>query len=412
MAVSQNSNVFVRRMFAEYYQKIYEPNPPTCIEKREFGFLLFNEQSMLRHISFKSSGELKFFLEKNAPSNVYYSCAYYEQPEAEMDRKGWLGADLIFDIDADHLLTPCNKIHDEWSCIGCGFVSRGLTPEKCPACGCQKFTLRTWLCKDCLDSAKAETIKLLDILVQDFGFSKKEIRVFFSGNRGYHVHVENEEVKTADNISRREIADYVLGFDAVLHGLDGKNWQIRQNSKSLNSNIFGWQGRMIKNIRYLILNAKKEDYKALGLSSNIAATLIKNKEALLKSFDEGGYLKATRGIGFETWKRIAKCCVTSQSAKIDTVVTTDVHRLIRLANTLHGKTGFKVAECPLSSIESFDPFKSAVAFKKGTVVIFVSDSPEFRLEEETFGPYRRQRVELPTAAAVLLLCKGRAKVVT
>lgn len=413
MTASQKSSEFVKRMFAEYYQKMYEPSPPTCIEKREFGFLSFNEQSMLRHVGFKSSDDLKIFVEEMAPSNVYYSCAYYEQPEVEMDRKGWLGADLIFDIDADHILTPCNKVHDEWVCVGCGFVGRGFTPEKCPACDCQKFTSRTWLCKDCLDSAKAETTKLLDILTQDFGFSDKEIHVFFSGNRGYHVHVENEAFKTADTISRKEIADYVcgLGFDMAFHGLDEKDWRIRQVSKSLNPNSLGWQGRMVKSMRNLVLNAKKEDYKALGLSSNVAATLIKNKESILKIFDDAGRLNTIKGLGFETWKRMAEFCAASWSAKIDTVVTTDVHRLIRLANTLHGKTAFKVAECPLSNIEDFDPFKAAVAFKKGTVLVFVSDSPEFKLGEETFGPYKKQKVELPTAAAMLLLCKGRAEVV-
>ena len=65
----------------------------------------------------------------------------------------------------------------------------------------------------------------------------------------------------------------------------------------------------------------------------------------------------------------------------------------------------------MSTIDVFDPFKSAVAFKISTVSVFVSDAPEFRLDDETFGPYKNQKVELPTAAAVLLICKGRAEVV-
>jgi DNA primase small subunit len=99
-----------------------------------------------------------------------------------------------------------------------------------------------------------------------------------------------------------------------------------------------------------------------------------------------------------------------QSAKIDTVVTTDIHRLIRLADTLHGKTGFLKVEFPVSTTASFDPFKDAIAFKEGTATVNVSDAPEFRLGDELFGPYRDKKVELPTAAAVLLICKGRAEV--
>ena len=78
---------------------------------------------------------------------------------------------------------------------------------------------------------------------------------------------------------------------------------------------------------------------------------------------------------------------------------------------MHGKTGFKKVEVSVKDIEDFDPFKSSIAFKEGSVVVFVSDSPRFRLGEQIYEPFREQRVELPTAAALLLLCKGAATVV-
>jgi len=52
----------------------------------------------------------------------------------------------------------------------------------------------------------------------------------------------------------------------------------------------------------------------------------------------------------------------------------------------------------------------AVAFKEGTAKVQVSEAPEFKLSGETFGPYKNQTVTLPTAAAVLLILKGRAEV--
>jgi DNA primase small subunit len=82
-----------------------------------------------------------------------------------------------------------------------------------------------------------------------------------------------------------------------------------------------------------------------------------------------------------------------------------------MAGTLHGKTGLKKIEFPVARLADFDPFKEAVAFKDGVVKVCVSDVPEFRLGGNVYGPYRRQVVELPTAAAVLLICKGRAEVV-
>jgi len=42
--------------------------------------------------------------------------------------------------------------------------------------------------------------------------------------------------------------------------------------------------------------------------------------------------------------------------------------------------------------------------------VLVSDAPEFKLGGETLGPYRNEIKELPVAAAVMLICKRRAKV--
>lgn len=102
--------------------------------------------------------------------------------------------------------------------------------------------------------------------------------------------------------------------------------------------------------------------------------------------------------------------VEKQAAKIDTVVTTDVHRLIRLTNTLHGKTGLRKTEAPITAIEEFDPLKSAVTFRHDTAKVFVSEAPKFRIGDTFYGPYRNEKVELPMAAALFLLCKRAAKI--
>jgi DNA primase small subunit len=400
---------FVQNLFCKYYTEEYIPNINSSIGKREFGFILFKE-GMLRHKKFKDKSELKAFLRNFVPSDVYCSCAYYEDPEAEMEKKGWFGADLIFDIDADHIVTSCSKVHDEWICGNCGFSGKGIEPEKCPVCGGEKFEVNTWPCENCLASAKAETVKLLDMLMRDFGFSEKELHVFFSGHRGYHVHVESEAVKSLDAVARKEIVDYVcgLGFDATLHGLSGGGSHAFEN---LNLNSSGWRGRVARGIYDFILTANPEDYKSLGMRGNVVKAIMKNKEAILKMLNGADAYGNFKGVGFETLKKIAEFCAKSKAAQVDTVVTTDTHRLIRLANTLHGKTGLKKVEFPISKIEDFDPFESAVAFKKGTATVLVSSAPKFKLGGEIFGPYKNQKVELPMAAAMLLVCKGRAEVV-
>jgi DNA primase small subunit len=407
------SSTFVQNVFRGYYaEDCNTQNFVMATEKREFGFVLF-KGGMLRHKNFKDQRELALFLKSYVPSDAYYSCAYYEDPEAEMDTKGWLGADLIFDIDADHIPTSCSKVHDEWTCAKCGFAGKGVVPEKCPICNSERFDETTWACEVCLASAKAETIKLLDMLIQDFGFSKDEIRVSFSGHRGYHVHVENEAVKTLDAVSRKEIVDYVygLGLDTGFASSNEKAPSKAGFPTSPRLNDSGWRKRLARGMYDFILHAQKEDYGNIGLDKKTIETLMKNKNGILRSWDDVGPYRAVRNVGFETWRRIVTSCVESLTAHVDTVVTTDIHRLIRLAGTLHGKTGLKKVDFPIPELESFDPFKSAVAFKKGTVTVFVSSAPEFRLGDETFGPYEKCKVELPTAAAILLIRRDRAEVV-
>jgi DNA primase small subunit len=406
-----SSRDFVYGKFSEFYSSPSTIIPsPALLDQREMGFLLFKERIMLRHKSFESVSDLKLFLSEAVPSDVYRSCAYYENPEADMDKKGWLGADLVFDIDADHIPTSCNKIHDEWACSKCGFSGKGVTPETCPICEGQKFDTKTWSCELCLESAKEETVKLIDMLEKDFGFSPQEMSVFFSGHRGYHVHIENEVVKTLDVMARKEIVDYVSGLGlSILDDQTKDRRKKRRCSRVFNLHDFGWNKRLKLGIEKFLVKATKEDLKSAGIKRNYAVFL-QNREAILKRCLEEGRWDSVKGIGVGTWKKLAKYVKDLESAKVDTVVTTDTHRLIRMNGTLHGKTGLKKVEFPAKNLEDFDPFEEAVAFKEGAAKVFVSDAPEFRLGGNVLGPYKNQTVELPTAAAILLICKGRAEV--
>jgi DNA primase small subunit len=233
--VTASSREFVYGKFSDFYRSQSAVIPPASLDQREFAFFLFKERIMLRHKGFARVNDLKSFLSETVPSDVYHSCAYYENPEFEMDKKGWLGADLVFDIDADHIPTSCNKIHDEWTCGKCGFSGKGITPETCPICESQKFDTKTWPCELCLKSAKEETAKLIDMLEKDFGFSYNELHVFFSGHRGYHVHVENEAVKTLDAMARKEIVDYVSGIGLSVFDKKGKDIRELKDNEIKNS---------------------------------------------------------------------------------------------------------------------------------------------------------------------------------
>jgi DNA primase small subunit len=403
---------FIREKFLEYYKNSFlESWMPTSFENREFGVLLFKEKMMVRHKSFKKSDELREFLCELTPSDVYYSSAHYEKPAAsEMREKHWIGADLVFDIDADHISTPCGKIHDHWVCGNCGFSGKGTTPEKCPSCDGQKIDTKTWVCEKCLETTKGETLKLLDLLTRDFGFSEKEVKVYFSGHRGYHVHVENEAVQSLGALARKEIVDYVvgIGLGESLHG-------IRETGKALvgpNLDEAGWNGRIAKGTHDVLLNSSLTELENLGLPKKASENIISHKDEILQSWKDNGPWNIVKGVGASGWKKIVKQGIELQSARIDTVVTMDVHRLIRLVGTLHGKTGLKKAEVSIGGLKKFDPLRDVVAFEKGTVKVFVHESPEFRIGDISYAALKEKDAELPTAAAMFLLCKGAAEVTT
>ena len=402
------SRDFVYQKFCEYYRDPSTIIPaPILFNQREFGYLLFKERFMVRHKRFEKISNLRSVLSQTAPSDVYHSCAYYENPDFDMDKKGWLGADLVFDIDADHIPTSCNKIHDQFTCVKCGFSGRGITPEICPACEATKFETKIWPCELCIISAREEAAKLIDMLENDFGFSSDELHVFFSGHRGYHVHVEAEAVRSLDAMARKEIVDYVTGLGLTILDKDSKEKRGKRSAKKFNLHNFGWNKRLKLGMQNFLLNATQNDLKNIGLKNN---SLLKNKEAIIKRCINDGRWESINGVSVQTWLKLAEYVKDLQSSKIDTVVTTDVHRLIRMNGTLHGKTGLKKVEFPVEKLQDFDPFTGAVAFKKGEVKVLVSDAPEFKMSGETLGPYKNETKELPVAAAVMLICKGRAKV--
>jgi DNA primase small subunit len=409
--VTLSSREFVYGKFSDFYSDPSTVIPsPTLLGQRELGFFLLKERIMLRHKSFANINQLRLFMREAVPSDVYHSCAYYENPTVEMDRKGWLGADLVFDIDADHILTPCNKVHDKWTCKNCGFIDKGEAPKHCPKCGGEKFDTKTWVCDQCLGSAKEETMKLIDILQSDFGFSDEEVHVFFSGHRGYHVHVENEAVKTLNAMARKEIVDYVTGLGLTISKRGRKGPKGKKVSEKFFLSDFAWNKRIKLGMRKLIFNASVDDLQNIGLNSVISNVIFTKKELILRRCIDEGLWESVPGVKVRTWRKLAEYVKDLESAKIDTVVTTDTHRLIRMDGTLHGKTGLKKVEFPANRLEDFDPFKEAVAFKEGDAKVVVSDVPEFRMGGSVLGPYKGQTVEVPTAAAVLLICKGRAEV--
>ncbi|MDJ1422058.1 MAG: DNA primase small subunit PriS [Candidatus Methanoperedens sp.] len=350
-----------------------------------------------------------------------------------MKEKLWQGADLIFDLDADHL------------------------PMKA----------RSYA--EMLSNVKSEAVKLLDFLLEDFGFSENNISIVFSGGRGYHIHVRDPRVMMLEGAERREIVDYVGGTGLTVeflfkkygigesHEIDlGKGTVYSQKIK-VNEDIkritsfedisggYGWGKRVSQYIvHYLkelstkeesdIINEtidllktynikKTEDYriddevdtkkilqikiehtgwslKKIADKSHapewiVRKILIENdlwdfkKEAAkkvriimdiaknprkLEMIENKGIVDSS-GIpelfSAVTQKAMDENSIHLGGAKTDEPVTADTKRLIRMPSSLHGGSGMRVVPLTSTEFKKFEPLNDAVVFNEREIKIEV-----------------------------------------
>jgi DNA primase small subunit len=347
----------LKKAFKEYYfnnaKRIVEFPPK--LEEREFGYIPF-DGTMVRHLAFPAPGELIAELVRQAPSSVYCSNATYSHPRLPMEEKGWTGAELIFDIDADMIPTSCKVKHNRWYCPNCRKEGRAPRPPTCPSCQRPDPIEQRWTCRECLGATKEQVYRLIDFLKRDFGVSDGEIRIHFSGSRGYHVQVYDERFYPLDSRARAEIANYVLG-----NGILSLNPHASPGE-------YGWTERIHR--------------------STVAESPTKRtSRASQKLLNEAVQLNA---------------------ALIDQSVTTDVHRVFRMPGTLHGSSG--LLKMGVMSLDNFDPQKDPVVLGDEMAKVHIDFSPLFELKGESFGPYNSTSTSLPMYAAVFLLAKELAKV--
>lgn len=323
-------------IFRRYYRAA-QIEPPSSLSQREFGFVLFGSKGMVRHIAFREPEELYTYLRTRHPRHVYYSSAYYEKPDEDrMDEKGWLGADLVFDIDVDHIYTPCKEQHDRWVCRNCGAEGWGLV-TRCPKCGSERISRQTWVCETCIAVSRDELLRLIEFLEEDFGLSEDEMYAVFSGHRGFHLHVEEGALREIGQDARREISDYVRGI-----GISPELFLVKKGRKFVlkyGVEAPGWPGRIA---RYTLYRYGEVDGLELRLSE---------------------------------WKAVFDEAVREERCEIDEKVTIDIKRLIRLPGSLHGKTGLKVLRIPIGRLEEIDVLREAVVAGDEEAIVRMEKPP-------------------------------------
>jgi len=395
-------NEIIRNIFKEYYEKYFNPkeNEVGNIKLREFALVPFDSpDTMIRHLSFPTFKDFKQYIVKNIPLHLYYSTAYYKVPEArDMDEKGWLGADLVFDIDVDHIPTECKKEHDTWHCLDCGMHGKGMPPERCPRCGSARIDREVWVCNKCLRVAIDETMRLIEeFICDDLGIKRNDIKVYFSGHRGFHIHVEDERTKKLDQDARREIVDYIKGIGVKVELLN----PLPKMSE------YGWRGTIARGIYEFILTLRDNEDLNVFTPREIKH-LISKRNILMKALEEGSIeVKLPKSI----LTKLIKEVISKKSVNIDERVTTDIKRLIRFPESLHGKTGLKVTKVDLSTLTDFDPFSDA-SWLTSSIKLKVTESiPKIELGNVKIDVTPGDIIVLPASVALYIAMKGKGEVI-
>jgi DNA primase small subunit len=391
--------------FSEYYDSISPDSiwTPPRLRNREWMFIPWGGAPPDRHRAFPDKTSLHSYLRTRAPHSCFHSTAYYEDPsKGKMAEKGWLGADLIFDLDGDHL--------------------PGVSDNDFPAM---------------IDVIQGQAWRLWnEFLEPEFGFKQKYAQFTFSGHRGFHIHLRDPSLLHLDSNARREMVNYIRG--------EGIDIQSTINADS------GWGKRAIEGIDSTLgqlsqissgkegkthtLNQLHEIIKTRSKSPNVnvkssSKASIAELAQLADVSDEFGLDRISRlkddpsleVFGKHTplfWELVKgdSSVVIGTAGETDEVVTIDTKRVIRWVGSLHGKSGLKVTELPLNRLDPdssncFDPLKEAVVFTGGSVKVrILADDVCASISGEQIEPSLGDELLVKESMAMFLCLKGWAEI--
>ncbi|MBM47575.1 MAG: DNA primase catalytic subunit PriS [Euryarchaeota archaeon] len=390
--------------FSEYYASLGTTTlwTPPRLRSREWMFVPWGGGPPDRHRAFQGKTELLSYLQNRTPHSCFHSTAYYQRPSnRKMSEKGWLGADLIFDLDGDHL--------------------PGVSDTDFPTM---------------IDTIQHQAWRLWsEFLKPELGFRDEYVQTTFSGHRGFHIHVRDPNLLHLDSNARREIVNYIRGegidVQSALAGPD-ISWGNRARSG---------MDSVLEQLR--VISDKGADRKAtLERLHGILKSRAKSPRTRVRSTSKARILELAELA--ESTKRIDRLrgdralsvfgeyctpifwelvkgdasVVMGSAGETDEAVTVDTKRVIRWVGSLHGKSGLRVTEFPLhrldpSTSDRFEPTREAVVFslQNSMAVTLLIDDVTAELAEERIEGNEGEIFEVSEAMATFLTLKGWAEVV-
>ena len=355
---------FLLKAFRKYY-RANTPILPDRFTRREFGFMFFDRTYVQRHMSFGSPQELHRFMLGQVPSHSYYSTSYYRKPDAPtMDEKEWMGAELIFDLDADHLEGAAQMTYAEM-----------------------------------LLQIRSEMINLVDSFLGTH--ERRELVDYITGT-GLNIdwvfpynRVATSKVVTGTGV-RTNVAK-----DRLIPPADAGGWKLRMRNGLMD---------VVNDFCDSEVKAIKREYPSIKGSGN--ATILKAQEELNKSrgvlFQKNTMAMLSKSTQDILVKVMKEDVAYRLSGEVDEPVTADIKRLIRLPGSVHGKSGLRVTPITRSELTDFDPLQMAVPeeYSDDPVKITMRRPADLDMKGERFS--LEGETEVPEFAAVFLIGRKMA----
>lgn len=389
---------FMLKAFKKYY-RTDGPIMPDRFARREFGFMFFDKNFVQRHLSFSTPDELRRYMQGNIPAHSYYSTSYYRRPNAPvMDDKEWLGAELIFDLDADHLD------------------------------GAKEMTYAQMVLQ-----IREEMKHLVDsFLMDDLGFSEDQIHITFSGGRGYHAHVRTPDIMELGTHERRELVDYItcsgLNIDWVfpvnrvptsrVATGSGMRTNVAKDRLIPPADSGGWRKRMRVGLMDVVNDfCDTEDAKLLkreypSIKGSDSKSIYKARDELIRArgvlFEKNNMAMLSTSTQNMLVKIMKEDVAYRLSGEVDEPVTADIKRLIRLPGSVHGKSGLRVTPITRQELTDFDPLQMAVpdAYSDDPVKVTMRRPADLDIKGERLS--LKGETEVPEFAAVFLIGRKMA----
>ncbi len=308
----------VENLYRLYYiENINKIEVPDCIEYREFGYGKYKKVDD-RNISFKNEKEYKNWILYTVPYHLYKSLAYMKYPSNSggAENKEIFRREIAFDIDV-HKTEKCS--HDD-----------------------------NWICEKCLEKGKKQALYIIEeFLFPDFGFEEDDIKIVFSGNRGYHIYLKPKKyldvLESFNKEDRRFLLNYFLGKNLTL--------------KNVGS---GWRRRIAKELKKRGIIKSEKKYNQFLREKNLEKLINKYKSK----------------------EKIKKIINELKNLELDKSVIEDDIRLLRVINSLHGYTGFIVKELSYEELKKFNPLEDAVyeKFNKIYYNVEILDNKKFKIK--------------------------------